>query len=61
MRKVLVIALTLAATLVTASAADYPDRPIRLIVPQAPGSATDNAARLLGAVLSQEVGQQIIV
>ena len=44
-----------------ASAADYPDHPVRLIVPQAPGSATDNAARLLGAVLSQELGQQIIV
>jgi tripartite-type tricarboxylate transporter receptor subunit TctC len=41
--------------------ADYPDKPIRLIVPQAAGSATDNAARLLGAVLSQELGQQVII
>jgi tripartite-type tricarboxylate transporter receptor subunit TctC len=48
-------------TITVASAADYPDHSIRLIVPQAPGSATDNAARLLGAVLSQELGQQIIV
>jgi tripartite-type tricarboxylate transporter receptor subunit TctC len=61
MRKFVVIALTLAATLSIASAADYPDRPIRLIVPQAAGSATDNVARLLGAVLSQELGQQIII
>ena len=60
MCKLVAMALTLAATLTTASAADYPDHPIRLIVPQAPGSATDNAARLLGAVLSQELGQQII-
>lgn len=61
MRNFVVIALTLAATLSIASAADYPDRSIRLIVPQAAGSATDNAARLLGAVLSQELGQQIII
>jgi tripartite-type tricarboxylate transporter receptor subunit TctC len=44
-----------------AASAEYPDRPIRLIVPQAAGSATDNAARLVGAVLGQELGQQIIV
>jgi tripartite-type tricarboxylate transporter receptor subunit TctC len=44
-----------------AASAEYPDHPIRLIVPQAAGSATDNAARLVGAVLSQELGQQIIV
>ena len=30
-------------------------------MPQAAGSATDNAARLVGAVLSQDLGQQIIV
>ena len=35
----------------TVAAADYPDKPIRLIVPQAPGSATDVLARLLGAEL----------
>lgn len=60
MRRLFLIAAALAATLTTASA-DYPDRPIRLIVPQAAGSATDNAARLIGAVLSQELGQQVIV
>ena len=61
MRKLALIALVLACTAVAASAADYPDHPIRLIVPQAAGSATDNAARLLGAVLSQELGQSVIV
>jgi tripartite-type tricarboxylate transporter receptor subunit TctC len=43
------------------ASADYPEHPIRLIVPQAAGSATDNAARLLAAVLSQELCQQVIV
>src|ERR1700754_3689474 len=45
----------------TGAAADYPDRPIRLVVPQAPGSATDTVARILGGELAKEIGQQIIV
>jgi tripartite-type tricarboxylate transporter receptor subunit TctC len=45
----------------TGAAAEYPDRPIRLIVPQAPGSATDTIARILGAELGKEINQQIIV
>src|SRR6188508_293819 len=61
MRTFLVTSIFLVVTLTVAPAADYPDHPIRLIVPQAPGSATDNAARLISAVLSQELGQQIIV
>jgi len=44
-----------------ATAADYPVRPIRMIVPQAPGSASDNVARLLAGALTQQLGQQIVV
>ena len=51
----------LAATLATGAAADYPDKPLRLIVPQAPGSATDTVARILGAELAKEIGQQVVV
>jgi len=51
----------LACALTTGAAAQYPDRPIRLIVPQAAGSATDTVARILGAELAKEVGQQIVV
>src|SRR5690348_12936719 len=61
MRTLAVAVILFAAAILAAPAADYPDHPVRLIVPQAAGSATDNAARLLGAVLSQELGQQIIV
>src|SRR5688572_28288753 len=53
--------LLFAATLSFPAAAEFPDKPIRLIVPQAPGSATDTVARVLGAELSKEIGQQIVV
>src|SRR5690349_25064991 len=60
MRRVALIALMLVAGL-RAAAAEYPDHPIRFIVPQAAGSATDNIARILGAELSKQLGQQVIV
>ena len=61
MHKLGLISLTLAVTVVTASAADYPDHPIHFIVPQAAGSATDTVARVLGAELSKQLGQPVIV
>src|SRR3954449_7024917 len=60
MRRIIIVALLLAAFSAPA-AAEYPDKPIRLIVPQAAGSATDTVARILGAELANELGQQIIV
>ena len=41
--------------------AEYPEKPIRLIVPQAAGSATDTVTRVLASVLSDELHQQIVV
>ena len=44
-----------------ASAQSYPARPIRLIVPQAPGSASDTIARIVALELGQQFNQQIVV
>jgi len=46
---------------VSAAAADYPVRPITLIVPQAPGGGNDVIARILAETMSRTLGQQIIV
>jgi tripartite-type tricarboxylate transporter receptor subunit TctC len=44
-----------------AAAAEYPERPIRMVVPQAAGSATDNVARLLAPELGKQLGANIVV
>ncbi len=43
------------------AAAEYPDHPIRMIVPQAAGSATDTITRVLASALSDELHQQIVI
>ncbi len=60
MRRLSLVAL-LTCVFATAAAAQYPDRPIHLIVPQAAGSATDTVARVLGASLADVIGQQVII
>src|SRR6185437_10894378 len=43
-----------------AGAADYPDHPIKLIVPFGPGGPPDVAARLIGAYLSEHLGPVVV-
>ncbi len=51
--------IALAPSLVWAQA--YPNKPIKAIVPFAPGSATDTIGRAFAAKMSEELGQQIII
>src|SRR5258707_4361182 len=61
MRALRVTLLLLACAFATGAAAQYPDKPVRLIVPQAAGSATDTVARILGAELGKDLGTQIVI
>jgi hypothetical protein len=49
------------ASAASGAARDYPARPIRLIVTNAPGSAVDVLTRLVAVRLSIEFGQQVVV
>ena len=51
----------LALTAVSASAQDYPTRPITLIVPFAAGGPTDVISRIVGEHMSRTLGQQLVI
>ena len=50
-----------AAIPLLASAQVFPAKPLHIVVPFAPGGAVDTVARIVGAKLSDEVGQPVIV
>jgi tripartite-type tricarboxylate transporter receptor subunit TctC len=53
--------LALASGAAAQAPADFPTRPIRIVVPQAAGSGVDLQARVLAAKLSELWGQQVVV
>jgi len=58
----LVVGLLLAASVpLSAQAQAYPNKAIRLVVPFAPGGSSSIVARAVGAEMSKELGQQIII
>src|SRR5262245_25912900 len=60
LRPLLLCACLLAAA-IPASAQQYPSRPIRMILPQAPGSTTDTVGRIVFTATAERLNQQIVV
>jgi tripartite-type tricarboxylate transporter receptor subunit TctC len=60
-RGLAVLAAGLAGAALSQPAAVFPERPVRIVVPQTTGGATDIQARLFAARMSQALGQQFIV
>jgi tripartite-type tricarboxylate transporter receptor subunit TctC len=62
MRRTLLSLILVSVSLAAAHAqTDYPARPVRIIVPSAPGGGTDISARLIAQQLSKTLGQQFYV
>ncbi|SIP86457.1 Tripartite-type tricarboxylate transporter, receptor component TctC [Paracoccus thiocyanatus] len=57
----LLLGAAMALGLAGAGAADYPDRPITLVIPFAAGGSTDVVGRIVADRMSQDLGQQVIV
>jgi len=55
------LALLLAAGPLIAGAASYPTKPVRLIVPFPPGGSNDIVGRMIGAELTNKLGQQVVI
>ena len=55
------LAMLLALSLGAAAQSSYPSRPVRVLVPNPPGGATDTLARVIGPRLSEAIGQPVVV
>jgi tripartite-type tricarboxylate transporter receptor subunit TctC len=62
MRSVVLLALIALASIdVSGARAEWPDRPIKLVVPFTAGSSSDTIARVVAAKMGERLGQQVVV
>jgi tripartite-type tricarboxylate transporter receptor subunit TctC len=61
MKTTLALLVLACATASMSAHAEYPERPIRIIVPFTPGGSTDILARMLGQKLTEAWGQNVVV
>ena len=54
-------ALAAAAPLASRAQAAFPSRPLRIVVPNAPGGAADLTARSVGQAMSAALGQPVVI
>ena len=59
--RLFLVGLALLISLAASARAEYPERPIRMVVPFPPGGVTDVVARLVAERLTADFGQQVIV
>ena len=60
-RASIIAGVLIASALPALAQSQFPNKPIRMIVPQAPGSATDTIARLVAAEMGTQLNQNIII
>jgi tripartite-type tricarboxylate transporter receptor subunit TctC len=61
MRRIVLFAAMLAVAGAACAQQDYPNRPLRMIVPWPPGQATDLVGRVMAQKMSDVLGQQIVI
>lgn len=61
MKRTLSCVMLVLLSALPAAAAEYPNKPVRFVVPFVPGGPTDIQGRMLGEKLSQRLGQQVLV
>ena len=60
-RRRLGVAVMLAFASATCGAAEYPEKPVRIIVPSAPGGGTDTTMRIISPKLGEVLGQRVLL